>query len=135
MPNCPKCGAAVAAEDNFCRVCGASLTSCRPGRSQTIQDLIAEHRSKIADNPDDASTRYSLGMAYLYDGQPAAAAEQFAEVTRLAPDFAHAYAKLALALSQMRNYCEARHAISQARQIQPNNQEYRNIADKLEQLD
>lgn len=135
MSNCPKCGAEVAPQDNFCPVCGASLTSPHSGRSQTIADLIAEHRDQIAENPDDASARYSLGLAYLYDGQPAAAADQFTEITRLAPDFAQAYAKLAIALSQMRNYHEARRAINQARQIQPDNEEYCDIADRLADLD
>ena len=91
MPNCPKCAAAVDAEDNFCRVCGAPLGSgARRPRSQTIQQLIFEYGTKVSDNPDDDATRYSLGLAYLYDGQPAAAAEQFTAVTKLVPDFAEA---------------------------------------------
>ena len=133
MPNCPKCAAEVAAEDNFCRVCGAFLhrQGQRP-RSNTVQQLISEYRQAIADNPDDESARYSLGLAYLYEGQPAAAAEQLVEVTRLVPDFADAYAKLAIAFSQMRNYSQAQQAIDQARELQPHNEEYHRIAQRLE---
>ena len=135
MPDCPKCGAAVAPEDSLCRVCGAALTAAvQQPRSQAIQQLILEHHKKVNDNPDDESARYSLGLAYLYQGEAAAAAEQFAEVTKLVPDFAEGYGKLAIALAKMRKYREARQSIEQARKLQPNNEEYRKIAERLAQL-
>ena len=135
MPKCPKCAADVAAEDNFCRVCGAGLALPAQRRtSRTVEQLIAEHVQKIADNPDDESLRYSLGLAYLYSGQPAAAAEQFAEVTKLTPDFADAHAKLAIAFAQMRNYTEARQAIERARRLRPDSDEFRRITERLQQL-
>ena len=135
MAKCPQCSADVAEEDSFCRACGAALGSrAQRRRSRTVEQLIAEHVQRIADHPDDDSAHYSLGLAYLYSAQPAAAAEQFVAVTKLSPDFADAYAKLALAWGRMGNYARARQAIEQARQLQPDRDEFRQIAERLQQL-
>jgi len=135
MARCPNCGVEVDSADSFCRACGAPLAEAGgPMRSATVEQLIHEYREQIAQHPDDDSARYALGLAYLYHGSLALAREQFEQVIRLAPDFADAYAKLAITCSRLDQVEQAREAVAQAQSIAPANQEYRDIADKLNQL-
>ncbi len=135
MSECPNCGATVEATDSFCRACGAQLSAGEaPLRSAAVGQLIHEYRRRIAEHPDDDSARYALGLAYLYHGQLTPAREQFEEVTRLAPQFADAYAKLAIVHSRLGQLDEAREAIRQAMKLDATQPEYRDIADKLDQL-
>ncbi len=135
MSECPNCGAIVEATDSFCRACGAQLSEGEaPLRSATVDQLIHEYRRQIVEHPDDDSARYALGLAYLYHGQLTPAREQFEEVTRLAPQFADAYAKLAIVHSRLGQLDEAREAIRQAMKLDTTQPEYRDIADKLDQL-
>ena len=135
MAQCPNCGATVEATDNFCRACGAQLSAAEaPLRSAAVDQIIHEYRRQIAEHPDDDSARYALGLAYLYHGQLTPAREQFEQVTRLAPQFADAYAKLAIVHSRLGQLDEARAAIGQAVKLDATRVEYREIAAKLDQL-
>ena len=135
MSQCPNCGATVESTDSFCRACGGQLSAAEaPLHSATVDQLIHEYRRRIAEHPNDDSARYALGLAYLYHGQLTPAREQFEEVTRLAPQFADAYAKLAIVHSRLGQLDEAREAIRQAMKLDATQPEYRDIADKLDQL-
>ncbi len=136
MLHCPNCSAEVDSSDRFCRACGARLSRAdEPMRSETVKQLIHDYRQQIAQHPDDDSAHYALGLAYLYHGQPAPAREQFEEVICLASNFADAHAKLAVACSQLGQLNQAHEAIAQAQRLDSANQEYRDIATRLKQLD
>ncbi len=135
MQYCPKCHAEVAPDDNFCRKCGAPLgTKPSPQLSETVAQMAAEYSRQVRDNPDDAAARHSLGLAYMYGGDFAAAKEQFEIVVTLEPQFADGHAKLAMCLAQLGNVEAARRAISRALELEPDNARVREMAGRLKAL-
>jgi len=135
MDECPRCGAEIAPDDNFCRQCGVQLgAEPAPRLSETVAEIAAEYRRQVRDNPDDAAARHSLGLAYLYGRDFAAAREQFESVVSLEPEFADAHAKLAVCLARLGMVGEARRAVGRALKLKPQDTEFQALADKLEAL-
>ncbi len=69
--------------------------------------------------PDDTSMRFDYANLLRSDGREADAIEQYKEVTRVAPDFAHAYIGLATAYKTLNNFPAALQAYSSAFELDP----------------
>ena len=118
--DCPACGQAIGEEDPFCKHCGGRVVARGPKpRSATVQDMVAEYRSSLADKPNDPNVLYNLGLGHLYSGHYDAAVEAFCEVIRLAPEEAPAYEKLAVALVKLNRRDEALEHARQAHRLDP----------------
>ena len=66
MPTCPVCEQPVDTGDAYCRRCGAALEQANEGQSAAFRELVAEYRTRAADNPDDDDAHYGLGWR-IYD--------------------------------------------------------------------
>jgi eukaryotic-like serine/threonine-protein kinase len=73
----------------------------------------------LARYPDDAAMRFDYANLLRGNQSEADAVEQYKEVLRGAPDFAHAYLGMATAYKMMRRYPEALQAYSKAFEIEP----------------
>ncbi len=118
--DCPACARPVGAGDQYCKHCGARLgvTPAEP-RSATVRDMVAEYRKSLADQPDDASSLYNVGLGHLYSGQYEAAVEAFRAVVRILPEEASAHEKLAVALAKLHRREEALEHARQAYDLDP----------------
>lgn len=120
MPTCPGCHREVAAEDAFCRHCGAALRGARPAERQPFMaQMAADFESRLKDRPRDADALYNLGLTHYYCGQYAEAAVCFAEVAELVPDFAANWGKLALCRWHAGKADEARELMAKAVGLAP----------------
>jgi len=118
--DCPTCAKPVAADDQFCKHCGARLAPAAQGpRSATVRDMVAEYRQSLADKPDDTSSLYNVGLGHLYSGQYEAAVEAFTAVVRILPEEAVAHEKLAVALAKLNRREEALEHARQAYHLDP----------------
>jgi Flp pilus assembly protein TadD len=81
--------------------------------------MVAEYRQRLADEPDDPSALYNLGLGCLYSGRYDTAAEAFEAVTRLLPEDAVAYEKLAVALVRLGRRDEALDRAREAHRLDP----------------
>ncbi len=125
MPQCPTCGREIEAGANFCPTCGASLHS--PAVAAMIQDA---HKT-LAQNPDDASARYNLAIAYKLAGMDEMAVEQFAKVAELQPDFADAFYEVGLLHAKRGRRSEAVAALRRAQELDPGNERIARLLERL----
>ncbi len=120
MPQCSICGELATAEATFCSRCGARLVATdQPIDSAAMRDIAQELQQTLRDHPDDADAHYQLALAFMYDGRWGPAAEHLIEVTRLAANFADAYANLALCLAHLGKIEHATQAIEAALRLDP----------------
>jgi tetratricopeptide (TPR) repeat protein len=118
--NCPACDREISAEDAFCKHCGQRLGGPpRQSRSATVDDMEREYRQWLAEKPQDADAHYNVGLANLYSGNYAEAAEAFTVVIELLPEDAAGYEKLAVSLAKLRRYDDALVHARQASRLDP----------------
>ena len=113
MAECPICGREVGEGANFCPICGASLHS--PAVAAMIQDA---HRA-LAQDPDDANSRYNLAVAYKLAGMDDMAIEELNRVAQLQPDFSDVHYQLGLLHARQGRLEEARMALRRAAELDP----------------
>lgn len=129
---CPACGKIVSEADAFCRHCGRALRgTARRSRSATVDDLEREYRRWLAEKPRDADAHYNVGLANLYSGNYAEAAEAFRTVTELLPDESSGYEKLAIALAKLNQRDQALQCAKRAHQLDPANEAIRRLIKAL----
>jgi tetratricopeptide (TPR) repeat protein len=118
--DCPACGKPIQDEDAFCKHCGRRLGGVpRQSRSATVDDMEREYRHRLADKPRDADAHYNVGLANLYSGNYAEAAEAFGIVIELLPEDASGYEKLAITLAKLNRRDEALERARQACRLDP----------------
>ncbi len=132
MPACTVCGSEVDDDAKFCPECGASLQETEgPSPSDAMVQMAGEFESAVRENPEDATARYDLGLARMYDRKWGKAAEQFQRVIELEADFADAHANLAVCLAKLGRPAEALEHIEQAIELDPQKKRYRKIRRQL----
>lgn len=132
MSACSICGTKADAEAKYCPECGAGMgDGAEPDTSEAIRDMAREYANKVSEHPDDASARYGLGLARLYEQKWGQAAEQFAKVVELEPDYADAHANLAVCLMRLGRPDEALSAVERAMELDPNKKRYRKLRRQL----
>jgi Tfp pilus assembly protein PilF len=73
--------------------------------SKSLRERI---EAMLAETPDDPLLRYDLAMQYVSAGDDAGAAERFAELLRVAPDYVPGYMHYGLTLQRLNRPTEAR---------------------------
>lgn len=132
MPKCQHCGLELSPEDRYCRRCGAKVGGRPP--SATLEAMAAEYRKDVEEHPDDLDSRFSLGLALFYNERWAEAEEHLRRVTELAPDFADAYARLAVCLAKLGRLDEAEAVVARGLANAPDNRELARLREQLERL-
>jgi len=112
-------------EANFCAACGAAL------RSPAIAAMIEDARRAISRQPDDASARYNLALAYKLAGTDELALAELVRVVELAPDFADAHYEIALLKAKSGRMGEAEEALSRALELDPEHAGARRLRERL----
>ena len=125
MPQCESCGAEVQTGQNFCPQCGAALVS--PVMAAMIQDA----RQALEKNPEDASARYNLAMAYKLGGMEELAVKELIRVGELQPDFADVHYELGLLYVRGGRREEAIASLTRARELDPLDERARRLLEKL----
>ncbi len=125
MPQCPSCGGEIGEGHNFCPHCGQSL------HSPAIAAMIRDAQQTLAGNPDDASARYNLAIAYKLGGMDDMALEELARVAQLQPDFADVHYELGLLHAKHGRREKAMSALARARELDPGDERARRLLDKL----
>ncbi len=132
MPLCPICGTEAAAHAKFCPECGASLAEeHEAATSAAIHEMAREYESQVLEHPEDASARYDLGLARMYERKWGAAAEQFQRVIEMAPEFADAHANLGVCLARLGRPERALSAVERAIELDPGKKRYRRLKRQL----
>ncbi len=132
MPACSICGTEVDPDAKFCPECGASMIDeADSAASEAIKDMAQEYASEVNKHPDDASARYGLGLARLYEQKWGRAAEQFTKVVEIEPEFADAHANLAVCLARLGKPEEALRAVERAIEIDPQKKRFRKLRRQL----
>ena len=134
MPNCPRCREPVEEGDAFCRKCGAALKAPAPEeRDSFMADMAADFQRRLKDQPDDYDALYNLGLTWLQSRRFAEAASCFRQVIAGLPEFADAYARLAVCLWQSGEQEAAREAIASAASLAPGNRRIADLGARMEQ--
>ena len=106
--NCPTCGKGVSDSDSFCKHCGGRVAAGQgASRSAAVDDMVAEYRNALVEEPNDPAALYNVGLGLLYCSDYGAAADAFRRVTDLLPDDPAAYEKLAVVLVKLDRRDEA----------------------------
>ena len=113
MPQCASCGSEMEEGHNFCPTCGASV------HSPAVAAMIHDARQALASNPDDASARYNLAIAYKLGGTDDMALQELGRVAELQPDFADVHYELGLLYAKRGRKQEAISALTRARDLDP----------------
>ena len=82
---CAACGKEADEGDRFCSGCGAPLAADRV--PDVVDDLIRDYRNQLADQPEDASTLYNLGLALERKGRWQEALAVWRQVQQVEPGF------------------------------------------------
>ena len=85
----------------------------------TVEVNTSTLTKDVERNPEDLTARYNLGTAYLVEGKPLEAAEQFKYVAEKKPDDADALDKLGMAYTSANRFDEAADAYRRALRRQP----------------
>jgi len=125
MPTCPNCSQAVAEGANFCPSCGASLGS------PAIESMIADARRALSANPDDASARHNLALAYKLGGMDDLAIQEFQRVAELQPDFADVHYELGFLHAKHGRTDQAIAALRRATSLDPDHRRARALLERL----
>lgn len=132
MRQCPVCGTITDEDANFCPECGARLVNEEGTNvSRAVRDMADEYASEVLEHPEDASARYDLGLARMYERNWGQAAEQFQRVVELEPAFADAHANLGVCLARLGRPEEALEAVERAVDIDPGKKRYRKLRRQL----
>jgi tetratricopeptide (TPR) repeat protein len=100
-----------------------------------LDEAVAElARARLLD-PRDRAIALNLGRAYMYSGQPAAAARAFEDAVRLEPASFFAQLNLARAYLQLGDTRRARPPLERARSMRPDWKDWRREWSLLEQLE
>ncbi len=113
MASCPTCGRELEEGFNFCPICGSSTLS------PTIAAMIQDAHKALAQNPDDANSRYNLAIAYKLADQDDLAVKEFSRVAELQPDFSDAHYELGLLHAKRGRMGEAGTALARAAELDP----------------
>jgi len=81
--------------------------------------MIQDAQRALAKNPDDASARYNLAIAYKLGGMDDLAIEQLRRVAELHPDFADVHYELGVLHAKRGRKAEAIAALTRARELDP----------------
>ena len=108
---------------------GAALQEWTP--SQSVLDIVLEYRNQLNEHPDDHATRYALGLAYCLARRWGPAEEHLAIVTEAQPDFAEAFARLAVCRERMGDPSGGCEAAQRARDLEPKNARYFALLQRL----
>ncbi|MGD0110875.1 MAG: tetratricopeptide repeat protein [Armatimonadota bacterium] len=127
MATCPNCGRTAEDGANFCSHCGASL------RSQTMDRMIQDARREVENSPDDASKRFNLALACKLGGMHDLALAEFSRVAELQPDYGDAYYEIGLLHARAGRTEDARAALREALEVEPDHARARKLLDRLEQ--
>ena len=125
MAKCPNCGREVAEEANSCGACGASM------RPSAIDAMIEDARSALASDPDDASARYNLAIAYKLGGANELALEELRRVAELQPEFADVHYEIGLLEANSGRREEAIAALARALETDPSHSGARALLARL----
>ena len=125
MPKCPSCGQEVAEGMNFCGYCGAGL------QSRAIQDMISDARRALSSDPNDASARYNLAIAYKLAGMDSLAVQELARVAELQPDFGDAHFEMGLLHAKSGRAGEAIAALNRVLELDPEHARARELLARL----
>ena len=113
---------------------GAVQNESRPATpSAAVGDIVAEHRNRLNEEPDDHAVRYSLALAYLYARQWDEAAAEFARVVAAVPDFAEAHHRLAISHANSGRLPQALDAARTASSLVPDSEEYQRLVGRVAQ--
>ncbi|MDH4179889.1 MAG: tetratricopeptide repeat protein [Armatimonadota bacterium] len=113
MAKCPSCGRELSDDANFCDKCGASLGS------SAISQIIDDAKKAISANPNDASARYNLAIAYKLGGMEDLALEELSRVAELQPDFVDVHYELGVLHAKSGRTEQAIGALSRAVELGP----------------
>jgi tetratricopeptide (TPR) repeat protein len=80
---------------------------------------LEDAKEEVRNNPDDASTHYNLGGAYIKSGKWKEAIESYKQVLRIDPDHADAHFYLGCIYDELGKYQEAIESFKQAIRIDP----------------
>jgi len=127
MPECPNCGREVHEGMNFCGHCGASL------QSGAIDAMIEDARRTLSQNPDDASARYNLAIAYKLGGMLDLAVEEFERVAQLQPDFVDVHYETAVLHAKLGRRDKAAAALKKALDLDPHHGRAQQLLQRLQQ--
>ncbi|MFP4248573.1 MAG: tetratricopeptide repeat protein [Armatimonadota bacterium] len=132
MPVCSVCGTEATEDAKFCPECGASFKEPEDqSASEALVQMAGEFEQAVRDNPEDATARYDLGLARMYDRKWGRAAEQFQKVIELEPGFADAHANLAVCYAKLGRPERALEHAEQAIELEPGKKRYRKIRRQL----
>lgn len=98
---------------------------------QSVTDLVQEYRSRLNEAPEDHSTRYALGLAYLLARQWEQAEAELRAVAEAVPDYAEAFYRLALCRWHLGDPQGALRAAERAEGLSPGRAEYAALAERL----
>jgi tetratricopeptide (TPR) repeat protein len=94
-------------------------------------EMAGEFEAAVRENPEDATARYDLGLARMYDRKWGKAAEQFQKVIELESDFADAHANLSVCLAKLGQPERALEHAERAIELDPGKKRYRKIRRQL----
>jgi len=125
MAKCQSCGADAADGADLCPICGASL------RSSAIGAMVEDARQALAENPDDASARYNLAIAYKLGGLADLALEELSRVAEEQPDFSDVHYEIGVLHAQAGRTKEAAAALTRALSLDPDHARARRLLRQL----
>jgi Flp pilus assembly protein TadD len=128
MAKCQSCGADLADDANFCPKCGASV------RTTAVDDMVEDARRALSQNPNDASARYNLAIAYKLGGLADLALQELARVADQQPDFADVHYEIGVLQAQAGRPKEATAALTRALSLDPGNSRAQRLLQKLKAL-
>jgi len=127
MAKCSNCGREVQEGMNFCGHCGAAL------RSGAVEAMIEDARRALAQNPDDASARYNLAIAYTLGGMEDLALEELQRVADIQPDFVDVHYEKAVLHAKLDQREQAVAAAKKTLELEPGHQRARRLLARLQQ--
>ncbi len=84
--------------------------------------MVEDARRALSSNPDDASARYNLAIAYKLGGMDELALQELSRVAELQPDFGDVYYELGLLHAKLGRREEAVGALKRAVELDPDHE-------------
>jgi len=98
---------------------------------QSVLDMILEYRNHLNEHPDDHATRYALGLAYALAREWRLGEVHLVVVAEAQPEFAEAFARLAVCRARLGNHEGALEAARRAHALEPDNARYSTLLQRL----
>jgi tetratricopeptide (TPR) repeat protein len=95
--------------------------------------MIQDARREVENSPDDASKRFNLALACKLGGMHDLALAEFSRVAELQPDYGDAYYEIGLLHARAGRTEDARAALREALEVEPDHARARKLLDRLEQ--